>query len=158
MVANKSQLQFDKAKYEREYLKQWTESGVDALIMPVTPWVGYPPWTWIKSQQYVGYTSVWNFVNYAALAMPVATVSAAQDQVDEEWRRHVPRNPSDEFNHQQCKSLMHWFAGPRGHILILSIDDVEAVEGLPVGVQVVGGKFGEEKSIAVAKIIESLLK
>lgn len=38
------------------------------------------------------------------------------------------------------------------------IDDVEAVEGLPVGVQVVGGKFGEEKSIAVAKVIEALLK
>ncbi|KAJ5151618.1 hypothetical protein N7492_009913 [Penicillium capsulatum] len=132
------QLQFEKAKYEREYLKQWTDSGVDALIMPVTPWVGYPPWTWVKSHQYVGYTSVWNFVNYAALTLPVTTVNRAQDQADDAWRNHVPRNPSDAFNHQQY--------------------DVEAVEGLPVGVQVVGGKFGEEKSIAVAKIIESLLK
>lgn len=96
------QLQFDKAKYERAYLKRWTDSGVDALIMPVTPWVGYPPWTWVKSHQYVGYTSVWNFVNYAALAMPITTVSPAQDQIDDDWRRHVPRNASDEFNHKQC--------------------------------------------------------
>lgn len=78
--------------------------------MPVTPWVGYPPWTWIKSHQYVGYTSVWNFVNYAALTMPVTTVSRAHDRADEDWRRHVPRNPSDAFNHEQCK----WNSLPSG--------------------------------------------
>ncbi|KAJ5086509.1 hypothetical protein NUU61_007816 [Penicillium alfredii] len=131
-------LQFDKAMYEREYLQRWTDSGVDALIMPVTPWVGYPPWTWVKSHQYVGYTSVWNFVNYAALTMPITTVNQTEDQGDEAWRDHVPRNASDEFNHKQY--------------------NVDSVEGLPVGVQVVGGKYGEEKCIAVAKVIESLLK
>lgn len=149
------QLQFEKAKYERAYLNQWTDSGVDALIMPVTPWVGYPPNTWVKSHQYVGYTSVWNFVNYAALTMPVTTVSREHDQIDESWRRHVPRNASDEFNHKQCKS---WLLGDSRQFLMIHTDNLDSVEGLPVGVQVVGGKFGEEKCIAVAKVIESLLK
>lgn len=53
--------------------------------------------------------------------------------------------------------ITQWTQSSEDQILIPSIDDVEAVEGLPVGVQVVGGKFGEEKSVAVAKIIESLL-
>lgn len=41
---------------------------------------------------------------------------------------------------------------------MIHADNLDSVEGLPVGVQVVGGKFGEEKCIAVAKVIESLLK
>jgi amidase len=71
--------------------------------MPVTPWVGYKPWTWVKSHQYVGYTSIWNFVNYAALTIPVTTADVQKDQPDQEWLAHTPRNPSDEFNWKQCK-------------------------------------------------------
>lgn len=104
-TAELHQLQFDKLTYETAYLKRWTESQVDALIMPVTPWVGFKPWTWVKSNQYVGYTSIWNFVNYAALAMPVTTVDQELDKPDQEWLEHKPRNASDEFNHRQCESL-----------------------------------------------------
>lgn len=73
--------------------------------MPNTPWVGYKPWTWVKSHQYVGYTSVWNLLDYAALAMPVTVATATKDilELDQEWLRHVPRNKSDEFNKMQCK-------------------------------------------------------
>lgn len=39
----------------------------------------------------------------------------------------------------------------------LAPDDPELVMGMPVGIQIVGGRFGEEKAIAVAKIIEDLL-
>lgn len=34
------------------------------------------------------------------------------------------------------------------------LDDINLVEGMPVGIQVVGGRFGEEKCVAVAKAIE----
>lgn len=76
--------------------------------MPVTPWVGYKPWTWVRSHQYVGYTSIWNLLDYASLAMPVTVVDADKDRVDtdvnvEYWRKHVPRNESDEFNYRQCE-------------------------------------------------------
>lgn len=100
------QLNADKYNYESAYLDRWLASGIDALIMPSTPWVGYKPWTWVRSSAYVGYTSIWNLVGYAALAMPITTVSREKDTPDQEWLAHVPRNDSDEFNKEQCKSVI----------------------------------------------------
>ncbi|KAL2793264.1 amidase signature domain-containing protein [Aspergillus keveii] len=120
------------------YLR-WKEAGLDALIMPVTPWVGYKPWTWVKSHQYVGYTSIWNLLDWAAFTLPVTTVSRQKDEpLDETWVSYQPRNPSDEFNKKQY--------------------DVNLVDAMPVGVQIVCGKYEDEKCIAVAKLVESLLK
>ena len=36
-------------------------------------------------------------------------------------------------------------------------DDVNLVKGMPVPLQVVGGRFGEENIIGVGKVIDSLL-
>ncbi|KAJ5768482.1 hypothetical protein N7533_001065 [Penicillium manginii] len=132
------QLNADKYLYESNYLDRWTTSGIDALIMPTTPWVGYKPWTWVKSSAYVGYTSIWNLLGYAALSVPITNVSREQDVPDQEWLDHVPRNAGDKFNKEQY--------------------DLNLVEGMPVGVQVVGGRFGEEKCVAVAKAIEQAMK
>lgn len=41
-------------------------------------------------------------------------------------------------------------------ILGLNIDNVNLVKGMPVSLQVVTGRFGEEKAISIAKVIESL--
>lgn len=38
------------------------------------------------------------------------------------------------------------------------LDDIDLVEGMPVGIQVVGGRFGEEKCVAVAKAIEQAMQ
>lgn len=38
------------------------------------------------------------------------------------------------------------------------LDDINLVEGMPVGIQVVGGRFGEEKCVAVAKAIEQAMQ
>ncbi|CAG8051874.1 unnamed protein product [Penicillium nalgiovense] len=132
------QLNADKYNFESAYLDRWISSDIDALIMPNTAWVGYKPWTWVKSSAYVGYTSIWNFLGYAALAVPVTTASRTKDVPDEEWLAHVPRNDSDRFNKQQY--------------------DTNLVEGMPVGIQVVGGRFGEEKCVAAAKAIEQAMQ
>jgi amidase len=94
----------DKYTYETSYLHRWKSSAIDALIMPNGPWVGYKPWTWVKSHQYVGYTSIWNVLDCAALAIPVTTASKAKDHpvLHPEWLAHRPRNRSDEFNKAQC--------------------------------------------------------
>lgn len=156
------QLNADKYAYESFYLDRWVSSGIDGLIMPNTPWVGYMPWTWIKSHAYVGYTSIWNLLGYAALAVPVTTVSRTMDLPDEAWVGDVPKNASERFNIEQCMFLPFW---PTGSLLSLlccfadvSLDDVDLVEGMPVGLQVVGGRFGEEKCVAVAKAIEHAMK
>lgn len=120
--------------YQYDYLKRWRESGIDAIVMPVLPWVGFKPKTWVQSQQYCGYTAIWNLLNYASLVVPATAVDPALDQPDEAWRNYAPKGFTDDFNHKQY--------------------DVELVKGMPVGLQVVGGRFGEEKAVAVAKVIE----
>lgn len=102
-AANGRQLNADKYLYESSYLDRWTTSGIDALIMPTTPWVGYKPWTWVKSSAYVGYTSIWNLLGYSALSVPITNVSREQDMPDQEWLDHVPRNSGDRFNKEQCE-------------------------------------------------------
>ncbi|KAJ5884938.1 hypothetical protein N7495_009448 [Penicillium taxi] len=132
------QLNADKYIYEAEYLDRWVSSNIDALIMPNMPWVGYKPWTWVKSSAYVGYTSIWNLLGYAALTVPVTNVSRELDVPDQEWLDYVPKSTSNKFNKEQY--------------------DIDLVDGMPVGVQVIGGRFGEEKCVAVAKAIEQAMR
>lgn len=94
----------DKYNYETQYLDRWVSSEIDALIMPVTAWVGYKPWTWVKSSPYVGHTAIWNLLGYAALSVPVTVASKAKDQPNKEWLDFIPRNDSEKFNKEQCKS------------------------------------------------------
>ena len=37
------------------------------------------------------------------------------------------------------------------------LDDVDLVHGMPVCVQIVGGRFGEEKAVAVGKVVDELM-
>jgi amidase len=122
--------------YQFEYLRRWTESGIDALVAPVLPWVNMTPKTWVKSQQCCAYTSQWNLLNYASLVVPAIVVDRSLDRPGQAWKDHDARSPSDKFNHEQY--------------------NLELVDGMPVGVQIVGGRFGEEKAIAVAKVIQLL--
>lgn len=49
---------------------------------------------------------------------------------------------------------MDRFIGER-RVLTL-VDDAELVHGMPVGLQIITGRFGEEKAVGIAKLIESL--
>ena len=44
-----------------------------------------------------------------------------------------------------------------GRMLILQVDDIDLVHGMPVCVQIVGGRFGEEKAVAVGKVVDELM-
>lgn len=78
--------------------------------MPVLPWVGYKPKTWVKSSQWLGYTAMWNLLDYAGVTVPVAKADRALDAVgggvNVEWEKHVVRNESDAFNYRQCEFLL----------------------------------------------------
>ncbi|EAL85287.1 acetamidase, putative [Aspergillus fumigatus A1163] len=100
----------EKWLFQEHYLKQWKDSGIDALLMPVTPWV---------------------------VTVPVAHADPALDQPDQEWLAYTPRNQSDEFNHGQY--------------------DIDLVKNMPICIQIVGGRFGEEKAVAVAKVVDGLI-
>ena len=36
------------------------------------------------------------------------------------------------------------------------LDDIDLVQDMPVCVQIVGGRFGEEKAISVAKVVDEV--
>ena len=43
-------------------------------------------------------------------------------------------------------------------VLITSVHDANLIADMPVNIQIVGGKYGEEKAVAVAKVVEEALK
>ncbi|KAL5356743.1 amidase signature domain-containing protein [Aspergillus floccosus] len=87
-----------------------------------------------RIHQWVGYTKVWNFLDYSALAFPVTTVSKETDVVDVGYE---PRNPMDEWN---------W-----------KLYDPERMDGHPVGLQIIARKLQEEKVLGAARVFEDAL-
>ena len=107
---------------------------VDVLISPVLPHAAVPhrmvgKWT--------GYTKIWNFLDYTAMAVPVGEATAELSKT-EEYRSHSPRNAHDEWNHR--------------------IYDPQASNGLPIGIQVIGRRFEEEKVLGVAEVLQMLMR
>ncbi|KAK7706765.1 hypothetical protein SLS57_009575 [Botryosphaeria dothidea] len=135
-IPARQELSSVKLQYEKDFLAQWKAAGIDAIVMPVVPWVNYTPKTWVRSKQWLGYSALWNLLNYTALTIPGSHADAKLDQPGADWKNHVPRNDSDKFNHEQY--------------------DINLVNGMPVGLQIVSGRFGEEKAVAISKVVESL--
>ncbi|KAJ6178101.1 hypothetical protein N7519_008562 [Penicillium mononematosum] len=143
LLSHEEREQFEGTKLtlQTAFLKQWVSSEIDALLMPVLPWVGYKPKTWVKSKQWLGYTAMWNLLDYAGVTVPVARADRDLDSVgsgcNPEWEGHSIRNESDAFNYLQY--------------------DADIVHGMPICVQIVGGRFGEEKAVAVGKVVDELM-
>ncbi|OAT09536.1 hypothetical protein BDBG_17243 [Blastomyces gilchristii SLH14081] len=129
-------LDVQKIAYREAYLAHWNRTGIDALIMPVMAWVNFKPRTWVESKQLLGYSALWNLLDYAALTVPITKVDPVIDAPDSEWIGYKARNESDAFNHKQY--------------------NVNLVKGMPVSLQVVTGRHGEEKAISIAKVMENL--
>ncbi|KAL2831783.1 amidase signature domain-containing protein [Aspergillus cavernicola] len=137
-ITEREKIEEAKWAFQETYLSQWIASGIDALLLPVTPWVGYKPKTWVESKQWLGYTALFNLLDYAAVTAPVGKADENLDfpERDAEWMAHVVRNESDGFNYRQY--------------------DIDLVKGMPITIQIVGGRFGEEKAVSVAKVVDGL--
>lgn len=123
-------------EYQGEYMARWEASKLDALILPTTQWVGLRPRAWVQADMYIGYSAIFNLLNWTAFTVPTTVVSKDKDQPSQEWKDHKPRSFSDKFNHDYY--------------------DVGLFDGMPVGLQIVTGRFGEEKAVGVARILRSL--
>jgi hypothetical protein len=51
-----------------------------------------------------------------------------------------------------------WFSEESRVVDSCHIDDFDLVEGMPVGIQIVCGKYEDEKCIAVGKVVDTLMK
>lgn len=92
-----------------------------------------------RACRWVGYTKVFNFVDYPAVVLPAGKVSKKLDSVAADtMNSYQPRNALDEWN---------W-----------NLFDVDTMNGMPIGVQVVARRLQEEKALGAAKIIDDILK
>ena len=99
---------------------------VDIILCPVGPGVAPK----LDTSRYWGYTSVWNLVDWPALALPVRKVDVERDvnhQTDE--RNREPLSEEDKLNRKRWDDA----GGAKGF------------EGAPVGLQIVGRRGEEEK-------------
>jgi Asp-tRNA(Asn)/Glu-tRNA(Gln) amidotransferase A subunit family amidase len=143
------ELEVEKEEYERLFALSWQQPDIDALICPVhaTPPLPYSstPFNWIG----MFYSAIYNLLDYPAGVVPGVTRVSPTDGIPNavqyaHHERYVP-NANSHFN----------FIG----VMALEETNHCFLEGkltdLPVGVQVVGKPFEEEKVLAVMKIISS---
>lgn len=130
------QLNKRKVAAQKRYLDKWnavrSPSGkpVDFLLAPTMPHTPVPH----RCCRWVGYTKIWNFLDYPAVTFPIDKVRADKDRLPE--TKYKPRNELDAWN---------W-----------NLYDLEKMAGHPVNLQVVGRKLEEEKVLGAATVIERI--
>lgn len=130
--------QLNKRKFaaQKKYLDQWNAvrssagKSVDVLLSPTLPHTSVPH----RKFRWVGYTKIWNFLDYPALTFPVDQVRVDRDALPAE--PYVPRNPLDEWN---------W-----------NLYDADEVDGYPVNLQIIGKKLEEETVLGAATVVEKI--
>ena len=104
---------------------------MDVLLVPTMPHTALPH----RGCRWVGYTKLFNVLDYTALSFPAGKASKELD--GDLPLGYVPRNAHDAWNWERY--------------------DPEKMDGHSVGLQIVGRRFDEEKVLGVAKQFESLL-
>ncbi|KAK1238875.1 hypothetical protein MKX08_005936 [Trichoderma sp. CBMAI-0020] len=132
----------EREEFRLEYSQHWNRTGVfnkasgawenivDAIICPVAPGVA----TSHNTAKYWTYTAVWNLLDYPALAFPVGKVDKAVD-VKENRKRFMSDLDKE----------------------IWKLYRPELFHDMPVGLQMVGRRFDDEKVIAILKFIEQCI-
>lgn len=136
------QLNRRKWELQQAYLEKWqsirspkTGRMVDIVLMPPMPHTAVPH----GGCRWVGYTKIWNFLDYPALVIPGGR--ASREDLNDPWTAEA-RGVEDEWN----KTL--WDDNR---------EDMTSL-GLPAGLQIVGRKLEEEMVLAAGKVIDDILR
>jgi len=136
------QLNKKKLELQKRYLDLWNSTKsdssrkpIDVLLTPVMPHSAVPH----RKCRWVGYTKVFNFVDYPAVVLPAGEVSQELDsEAAKKMNEYEPRNTLDEWNWKTF--------------------DLDTMDGMPVGIQIVARRLQEEKALGAATVIDSILK
>jgi amidase len=130
---NKQKIALQKAYYDKWNARVGSSGrNVDVLLTPTMPHTALPH----RGCRWVGYTKVWNFLDYPAIVFPAGKADKARDVAA--YTDYAPRNEADEWN---------W-----------SRYDAETMHDHPVGLQIIGRRFEEERIMGVARVCEELLR
>jgi len=132
------QLHLERTAFAKKYLDRWnasverTSTGrpIDGIILPVTPFAAS-----LKGKyKHVGYTGVWNILDYPAATFPVTRADASVDVKDPDYK------PVSELD----KDIWEGY-------------DAEKYHGGPVSIQVVGPRLNDEKVLEMVDVITKSL-
>lgn len=118
------------------------ERALDAVLAPVQAIPAVPHGGCDRLAPLACSTLLYNIVECPVGVVPVTRVDPARDELSDEWRA-APGNGS--------KILEGDVYGRNGAY------NVSAMEGLPVGVQVVGKPWEEEKVLAIMRVVDTAL-
>jgi amidase len=142
------QIQAERTELCKAYLDRWNAcAGLDVLLCPTTPYAA------VKHDgfTYVGYTGVFNILDYSALSFP--TGIKADATLDVKDASKPPLGFFDEPVQGSCKIKMSSLS-----ICILTdSDNAELVHGQPISLQLVSRRLEEEKLLSMAESIMRLL-
>ncbi|GAA6007776.1 hypothetical protein JCM10207_004870 [Rhodosporidiobolus poonsookiae] len=99
--------------------------------------------TWNLSPLSIG-TILWNIVDSSVGLVPVTFVDGVVDALSDPWRARQAASPG-------AKLFEARVFGPGG------IYDAKEMEGLPVGVQIVGRQWDEERVVELMKVVDGAL-
>lgn len=137
-VAELWKLHSERTSLQKQYLDRWnatasrTSSGkpIDGILLPVTPY----PTAQNGAFRYVGYTSVYNALDYSAGVVPV---TRADKDIDVKELDYEPRNSVDEHTYNDY--------------------DPAEVHGGAVSIQIVGRRLQEEKVIKMMRVVSKVI-
>ncbi|KAL7336320.1 general amidase GmdB, partial [Rhodotorula toruloides] len=132
-----------------EYRQRWNALKLDAVICPVASHAAvshdnYNDWT---------HTLPWNVLQYCALAMPVGKIEEGEMQVSKEYRREEPRKV--EVLREGLKKVR---GEEENRAMWLDNNLRRDSLGLPLSLQVVAPTYMDEQCLAVASVIEKVVK
>ncbi|KAH7127450.1 amidase signature domain-containing protein [Dactylonectria macrodidyma] len=136
------QLNRRKWELQQAYLEKWnsirspkTGRKADIVLMPPVPHASVPH----RGCHWVGYTKVWNLLDYTALVIPGGSINSTDLEASWEFD---PRGPEDQAN----KSLWEEHKTDMASL------------GLPVGLQIIGRKLEEEKVLGAGKVVDDVVR
>ncbi|OAX77945.1 hypothetical protein ACJ72_07751 [Emergomyces africanus] len=127
------QLHVERNKFQKEYIERWNAcEGLDGLLAPTTPFATVEHTRF----KHVGYTGVYNVLDYSCLSFPCGVhVDAAVD---------VPAVNENELTKLDGKVQREY--------------NPAVVHGQPVSLQLVGRRLDEEKVVMMGEVILEALK
>ncbi|KAJ7470386.1 amidase [Mycena latifolia] len=123
------------------YTEVWNKHALDGIIAPVQALPQVPTGKFTTLFSLAVATTLYNVVNSPSGCIPVTRVDPAKDVLTEEWTK-APLPSLVETALYRGKNPIY---------------DPVAMKGMPVGVQLVGRKWDDEKVLAMMRVVDAAL-
>ncbi|CAA7267413.1 unnamed protein product [Cyclocybe aegerita] len=134
----------EKGAYLRRFNEEvWEKHGFDSIIAPVQALPQLPHGGCDNFSALAGATILYNVLDMPAGCLPVTRVDPSKDALTEEWTKGPGLgSPVLEAGIYRGKQPLY---------------NPEATKGMPVGIQLVGKKWEEEKVLAMMSVVDEAL-